>query len=396
MSPRPREGETLTAARALARAALAALTLVAVTALAGPVAAAAPIGGPSLGSTRIVVAPGVTPPPDVADTWLVADLDSGAVLAAKAPHVRERPASTLKTLTAVTFLPVFDKAGTYVASDLDVRAEGTRVGMIEKTSYTIDELWRALLLVSANDAAHALGEVAGGQARAAAAMQAEARLLQAHDTTVVNTSGLDAPRQYSSAYDLALFGRAGMKLPDFRAYVGMTHSDFPGKRVKGSAPGTPRPRIPIETKNRLMLDGYPGMIGIKTGYTTLAGNTYIGAETLAGRTVLITMMHTHGKLEPAAKALFSWAFHHLDVKNVGTLVDPVDPAASTPPSGSAPRPAAQGPTAVAAAGASVPVGPIALAGLAATALAGGTWSLTRRGRRRRSQLSPLGLPPLRR
>ena len=367
--------------------------------LAVPAAAGEPIGGPRLGSTGIIVAPGVVPPPDVADSWLVADLDSGTILAAKAPHVLKRPASTLKTLTAVTLLPVLDKTATYVATDADVRAEGTRVGMIEKTSYTIDELWKALLLVSANDAAHALGEVAGGQAKAVAAMQVEAHTLQARDTTVVNTSGLDANRQFSSAYDLALFGRAGMKLPDFRQYVALIHSDFPGKPVHGAVAGTPRPRIPIETKNRLLLDGYPGMIGIKTGYTTLAGNTYIGAETAGGHTVIITMMHTHQKLEASAKALFNWAFHHLTAPGVGTLVDPEVPTASTSGDqggGTVRQPAAQGPTKPTAAGASLPLGPIALVALGAGALAVSTLTLSLRGRRRRARVSPLGLPPLRR
>jgi len=384
-------------ARAAACLTVALVPAIALTALyAGPAAAAEPIGGPRLGSARIIVAPGVTPPPDVADSWLVADLDSGKILAAKAPHVLKRPASTLKTLTAVTLLPVLDKAANYVAVDADVRAEGTRVGMIEKTSYTVDDLWKALLLVSANDAAHALGEVAGGQAKATAAMRTEARTLQALDTTVANTSGLDAKRQFSSAYDLALFGRAGMKMPEFRQYVGLAHSDFPGKPIKGAAAGTPRPRIPIETKNRLLLDGYPGIIGIKTGYTTLAGNTYIGAQTAGGHTVIITMMHTHQRLEPSAKALFSWAFHHLNAPGVGTLVDPIAPVAATSGGTTVRQPAAQGPTTPAAAGAPLPFGPIALVALGAGVLGASTLSLSRRGRRRRARVSPLGLPPLRR
>lgn len=363
--------------------------------------AAEPIGGPGLGSLGIIVAAGVTPPPDVADSWLVADLDTGKILAAKAPHALKRPASTLKTLTAVTFLPVFDKTRVYTATDADVRADGTRVGMIEKTTYTVDELWRALLLVSANDAAHALGEVAGGQAQAAAAMQAKARNLQALDTRVVNTSGLDEKKQFSSAYDLALFGRAGMAMADFRAYVALVRADFPGKRVRGSPPGTPRPRIPIETKNRLLLDGYPGTIGVKTGYTTLAGNTYIGAVTRGGHTLLITMMHTHQRLEPSAKALFAWGFAHLGATPVGTLVDPVAPGAaaanSSPDVAVAPAQGAGSAAhaAPATAGPSLPLGPIALVGFGGAALVGSALALNRRGRRRRSRVSPLGLAPVR-
>ncbi len=190
----------------------------------GPV----PIGGVNMGSTATVITPGVAGPPDVATTWLVADLDSGAVLAAKAPHTKERPASTLKTLTADTLLPILNKKKVYTAIADDVRAEGTRVGIVEGGTYTVNDLFNALLLPSANDAAHALGQVAGGQDKTVALMKREAKHLQALDTTPVNTSGLDADGQYSSAYDLALFARAGMQRADFRNYVKQWHANFPG------------------------------------------------------------------------------------------------------------------------------------------------------------------------
>ena len=80
--------------------------------------------------------------------------------------------------------------------------------------YTADDLWHALLMSSANDAATGLAAMAGGTTSATArdARRRPARL-GAADTRAVNTSGLDEPGQVSSAYDLALFGRAALADP---------------------------------------------------------------------------------------------------------------------------------------------------------------------------------------
>ena len=68
------------------------------------------IGGPQLDTTGIVVAPTAPEPPSdlSAASWLVADLDTGQVLAAKNPHGQFAPASTLKTLTALALMPVVE------------------------------------------------------------------------------------------------------------------------------------------------------------------------------------------------------------------------------------------------------------------------------------------------
>ena len=74
-------------------------------------------------------APGATALPKVgASSYLLADLDTGEVLAAKDPHGRLRPASTLKVLTALTLLPKLDPDAVYTARWEDANAEGSRAG----------------------------------------------------------------------------------------------------------------------------------------------------------------------------------------------------------------------------------------------------------------------------
>lgn len=94
---------------------------------------AKPVGGDALGGCGIVTAPDTPPlPTDVsADAWLVADLDSGAVVAAKDPHGRHRPASIIKVLVAMASINAFNLNKSVPGTAEDAAAEGTKVGVDE-------------------------------------------------------------------------------------------------------------------------------------------------------------------------------------------------------------------------------------------------------------------------
>lgn len=293
----------------------------------------------------LVIDPAAGPAPDVsAPSWVVADATTGKVLAARDPHGRARPASTQKVLLALTMLPRLDPHGTYTADHDDEAVEGTRVGMVATQTYQLDDLWYAVFLRSGNDAADGIAKAGGGGDlfKAVTLMQAEARRVQAYDTTVVNPNGLDADGQYSSAYDLALFGRAALQRADLRRYAGTIFWQFPGNETKTGTPKTSKP-FQIHTENRL-LGRYPGAIGLKPGYTTLAQNTLIAAAERNGTTIVATLMDdSHGQITPDAEALLEWGFNHDgSAPAVGTLVEPSAPAysqsfpSSTPQGGTPP------------------------------------------------------------
>ena len=389
------------------------------------------VGGPRLASMGVVtdLPAGVPAPPVMRDvSWLVADADSGQVIAAKAPHARLGPASTLKTLTALVLIPRVDASRSYVADDTDANAGGTRIGLVPGLRYTGRQLFQALLMGSANDAAYLLSRVNGGLERTVADMNAEARRLGALDTVVGNPAGLDTPGQVSSAYDLALFGRAALRSTAFRAYSTTLSAPFPGRAVPtptaatGSTtrPGTttPRPTGPTATRtvtrlrdaagrlretydlsnhNRLLWN-YAGTIGVKNGWTDEALRTFIGAVRRDGRTYIVTEMHgleSGASWRPTA-ALLDWAFAHgRRARPVGHLVVPGEalPTRTPTPTTAAPTTPATTPsalpagTAVAVAGAGLATGGADLLVLGGTAglvcVAGGTalaW-LTRRRRR---------------
>jgi D-alanyl-D-alanine carboxypeptidase (penicillin-binding protein 5/6) len=305
-----------TAAGSMARLLTAAL--VALACAATPAAAGTDdetVGGARLSSDDVVVGAGA---PDLptglsASSWLVADLDSGQVLAARDPHGRYAPASTLKALTALTLIPVLEPDHKVAPTFDDINVEGSKVGLVERVGYPVHELFSALMMASGNDAANVLATAAGGQAATAALMNEKARSLHAYDTVAVNPHGLDAEGQLSSAYDLALIARAGMADPAFAAYAA-------AKRGSVSAPGGAR--IAMYTKNKLLKE-YEGGLGIKNGYTSRARASFIGAAQRDGRRLVVTLMKADPKVADEAIRLLDWGFAAADsTQPVGRLVDP--------------------------------------------------------------------------
>ena len=135
------------------------------------------VGGEELDTRGLVVADGAPPLPDglTAAGWLVADAGTGDVLAARDPHGRYYPASTLKTLTLLTLAPLLDPARVVVGTAEDENIEGSRVGLVAGGQYPVSLLFQALILQSGNDAANALARAAGGVDVTVAAMNETAR-----------------------------------------------------------------------------------------------------------------------------------------------------------------------------------------------------------------------------
>jgi len=284
-----------------------------------------PVGGPLLtGPARVYDVPaGVPPPPPVtAASYLLADLGTGAVLVAKDPHRPALPASALKTLTAMTVLPLLTPAQRYTAVPQDV-VEGSKVGMSPGSSYTVQQMLQGMMLSSGNDAATGLARAAGGVPQTVALMQQNAIGLGALDTVVKDPSGLDAPGQVTSSYDLALIARAALRLPAFTRLVTTQRVRFPGKQE------ALRRSYEIQNHNSLLVN-YPGAIGVKNGYTVAARWTVVGAATRGGRTYVVTALtRTDRSWRPTAD-LLDWAFAHgAKARPIGRLVDPGEVTAAS-------------------------------------------------------------------
>jgi serine-type D-Ala-D-Ala carboxypeptidase (penicillin-binding protein 5/6) len=280
-----------------------------------------PVGGEALGSCGIVAAPGTPPlPNDIsAEAWLVTDLDSGAVIAAKDPHGRHRPASIIKVLVAMASINAINLNKPVTGTAEDAAAEGTKVGVDDGGTYTINQLLHGLLMHSGNDAAHALAMQLGGMQQALEKINVLAAKLGGRDTRVATPSGLDGPGMSTSSYDIGLFYRYAWQNPTFADIVATRTFDFPGH---GDHPG-----YQVENDNQLLYK-YQGALGGKTGYTDDAGQTFVGAANHNGRRLMVVLMHgTRQPIAPWEQAahLLDYGFSTAAGTQIGSLIEP-DPS----------------------------------------------------------------------
>jgi D-alanyl-D-alanine carboxypeptidase (penicillin-binding protein 5/6) len=163
-------------------------------------------------------------------------------------------------------------------------------------------------------------------------MNAEAQRLQAYDTVAKTPHGLPAEGQVTSAYDMALIAREGLKRPDFFEYVNTKQFEMPG--YMPDSPDGKRQTFTIATQNPLFIVGYEGAIGVKTGWTTEAGRTYVGAARRGDTSLVIVLLNVITPIADGAIPLLDWGFANREsVTPVGLLVDPVTVAAEPGGSG---------------------------------------------------------------
>jgi D-alanyl-D-alanine carboxypeptidase (penicillin-binding protein 5/6) len=263
-----------------------------------------------------------------ASAYVIADAGTGQVLAAKDPHGWYRPASTLKVLTAVALMAALNPDATVVASRRAANQIPSKVGLVQGDSYKVSDLFKALLMISANDAAVALAQAAGSYTRGMALINAEAHHLQAYDTVAMRPNGLDAKGQHVSAYDEALWARQALAIPAFMHDESLRKFRFPLRPHR--RPHHPR-WVTLWTQNT-MLSTFRGDLGGKIGWTTPARATFIGWARRGHTTLVVTILHCTPLTElTVASRLLSWGFA-MDgkVRPVGQLVSPL-PAVTAHP-----------------------------------------------------------------
>lgn len=285
---------------------------------------AKPLGGDVLSGCGVITAPGTPPlPGDVsAEAWLVADLDTGDVIAARDPHGRHRPASVIKVLIAMQAIRDLPIHKVIAGTADDSAQEGTKVGVGENGWYSINDLLHGLLMYSGNDAAHALAAQLGGMDATLAKLNDLAGKLGGRDTRVATPSGLDGPGMSTSAYDIGLFYRYAWQNQTFADIVATRGFDFPGRGDVG---------YPIENDNKLLAN-YPGALGGKTGFTDDAGQTFVGAANRDGRRLVAVLLRgTRQPIAPWEQAahLLDYGFATTPGTKVGTLIEP-DPSLVAP------------------------------------------------------------------
>ncbi len=237
-------------------------------------------------------------PPIFAKSAILIDADTGRTLFQKNADATRQVASTQKLLTALLVAEGGNLDAPVVIQLGDTLVEPTKAGFRAGQVYPRRQLLTALLVHSCNDAAVALARDQAGSVTAFAdLMNSRAAALGARSSHFVNPNGLPAS-QFSTARDMARIAYRAYRHPELREIMRQPgfYFQFNGGRSTF-----------LKSTNKL-LGVYPGVDGMKTGYTVAAGRCLITSATVGSRHFILVQLgsRTTYIFNDAARML-SWA-----------------------------------------------------------------------------------------
>lgn len=214
-------------------------------------------------------------------------------------------ASVTKIMTGLLVMELAD-LDDQVTISANAAATGEKeIGLVAGETVSVRDLFQALMIHSANDAATALAEHIGGSVDGFVdLMNRRAASMGLEHTSFSNPHGLDAPDHYTTANDLLAMTLAAMEYETFEQAVAAETFAFP------TAPdGTTR----IGESTNLMLGDYPGMLGVKTGFTFQALLTFVAAAERDDRRLYVVLLGSDGQRGHFADArlLLDYAFESM-------------------------------------------------------------------------------------
>lgn len=227
---------------------------------------------------------------------LVFDVDTGDVLWRRRPLLVVPMASLTKIMTALLTVERSRPDDPVRITSAALRYSGSGIGLLPRGKRVrLETLLNGLLIVSGNDAAIALAvHLAGTERRFVAMMNERARDWGLECTRFASSHGLEDGNR-SCARDLAVMTRLAMAEPRIRRIVRRRQVDFRFP-IKGK-------RLYLYGHNPLIRLGYPGAIGLKTGYTVAAGRCFVGVARRDGRTLAVVLLNSRDPAKHAPKLL---------------------------------------------------------------------------------------------
>lgn len=243
-----------------------------------------------------------------AEGIVLMDADTGSILYEKNMHQVLYPASTTKILTAILALEQ-ENLNELVMTSSDARhAVGNRIYLSEGEEKPLIDLVYGTMLNSGNDAAIAIAEHIGGTVEGFSKMMNDkARDIGAINSNFVNPSGLPDDDHVTTAYDLAKIGQYALRIETLREIATTQVMPWIGEEWVSNLVNT----------NRLLWE-YEGATGLKTGYTTLAQQTFVGSAKRDGMELIVVLLRTQGRnnLWKESKYLLDFGFEHFEKKKV--------------------------------------------------------------------------------
>ena len=248
------------------------------------------------------------------DAYVVMDAQSGQVLAARNPDKREYPASITKVLTVALGLEGHDPDERITLTDeavFSVDRDSTHIALTPGEEVSLNDMTHAAMLASANDAANAVAENAGGTLEEfIRMMNGKAKELGAQNTNFVNANGLYDPQHYTTAYDMALLTRWALTVPGFREVFGSIEYKM------GPTNKQPEERN-FGTYHHMIVESayyYEGADGGQLGWTPESHHTIVTVAHRGGLELICVALNTRTQWEKYKDStkLFDYCFENFE------------------------------------------------------------------------------------
>jgi D-alanyl-D-alanine carboxypeptidase (penicillin-binding protein 5/6) len=249
----------------------------------------------------------LSPPELTAEAWLLWDDTFHRELGSLNPDQARAMASTTKMMTALVAFETTQLDEIVIINNSATSIGESEIDLVPGETWRMEDLLRALLMRSANDAALAIAEhVGGSEAGFVRMMNERAVELGLQNTHFMNPHGLDEEGHFASAQDLLNIALIGMEHPMFAEIVGTRSSTFPD-----SPDGEER----VASTTNALLSTFEGAIGVKTGFTDDAGLTIVASAERDGRRLYAVVMGSTDHFADAA-ALLRYGFSAFGLLNV--------------------------------------------------------------------------------
>ncbi len=230
-----------------------------------------------------------------AHSILLKELKTGTTLYQFESEKRLSPASLTKIMSALVILEYGHLDDEVTVSPKAARAHKTHLRLRTGQIFRLEDLLKAMLIVSANDACLAASEHVGGdEARFVDLMNAKAAALELYNTHFSNACGFDAPEHYSTAEDLAKLSEIALHHPVFKELVREEREII--------MPINEHRAYVLRTTNRL-LGRIPGVQGVKTGFTSKAGRCLIAKVSQDGSDLLLVILNSKRRWNTATSLI---------------------------------------------------------------------------------------------
>lgn len=271
-----------------------------------------------------------------AESAILVNADTGAILYEKNPHAPRYPASITKIATALYTLKKktgqlnelvvaeqesiasitteLKRKRNYSAPSYLIEQDSTHAGIKKDEAFKLIDLLYMMMIVSANDAANVIAQHVG---KNIPDFMDEVNIflknIGCQQTHFSNPHGLHHPQHQTTAFDMALMTREAFKDPVFRKMVSTVKFTRPKSNKQAPAP--------LIQTNMLLRNGklhYSKAVGVKTGHTSHALNTFVAAAEYEGRTLIAVLLKSKDRsaIFKDAVQLFEAAFNQPKVKKI--------------------------------------------------------------------------------